>query len=92
MIAVEKLLEPKKTSGRPLLPGKTIRFDDLSVMNRGSQTYYVRPFARKDRPKKKAKKGPKPQPVTKHKTLTGKGAKLPIKKPKKRVAKETDAL
>lgn len=52
MVRVQKLDQPKKTSGKKLLPGKSFKIDGISVKNNNDYPVYVDNYFRKPSEKK----------------------------------------
>jgi len=47
MIRIQKLIEPKKTSGKKLSPGVEIKVQGVMIKNTSKNTFYVDTYERK---------------------------------------------
>lgn len=56
MIRIQKLKEPKKTSGKKLDAGKSFKLQGLEIKNSNKFPVYVDSYQRKPKPKAKAEK------------------------------------
>lgn len=55
MIRIQQLKEPKKTSGKQLLPGKMLALEGMKITNQNKFSVYIDSYERK-KAKPKAKK------------------------------------
>ena len=56
MIRVQRLKQPKNTSGKELKSGASVIVDKIKIVNQGASTVYVDQYTRKRYPVKKTAK------------------------------------